>query len=142
MLNINRWDHRYYGPGEFGLTITYTPCHFGGERPWWVCPGCGSRRAKLYQCGHQFRCRACLGLVFESQRASAWHRAANRAQAIRLRLGGSANLLAPFPPKPPRMRWATYDRLFWDSHLAERRFLAASDAWVGRIERSLARMAR
>ncbi|MGH7641213.1 MAG: hypothetical protein ACREOL_09965 [Candidatus Dormibacteria bacterium] len=119
-LSIFRWDHRAYGPGRFGMDITYTRPHFGGQRPWWVCPGCASRRAKLYQDGHQVRCRVCLGLAHESQREDAWHRAVTRARAIRLRLGGSASLLEPFPAKPRGMRWDTYDRLLAEALRADR----------------------
>ena len=33
------------------------------------------------------------------------YRCVNRAQKIRMRLGGSANLCEPSPEKPRRMRW-------------------------------------
>jgi hypothetical protein len=39
------------------------------------------------------------------------NRALAKAQAIRERLGGSASMMHPFPPKPKGMRWNTYHRL-------------------------------
>lgn len=46
-----------------------------------------------------------------SQREDEMNRALSKAQAIRVRLGGSASMMAPFPAKPKGMRWSTYYRL-------------------------------
>lgn len=92
------------------IALTWTACSFGGQRPWWCCPGCGRRCAVLYG-GIRFRCRRCHDLAYASTREEPYERALRRSQAIRQRLGGSPNLLAPFPPKPPRMHWRTYLRL-------------------------------
>ncbi len=45
-----------------------------------------------------------------------------KTQAIRRRLGGSANLIEPFPEKPARMHWRTYDRLHRQAREAEFRY--------------------
>ena len=94
------------------ISLTYTECSYGGERPWFVCPidGCHKRVAILYG-ADLFACRHCLDLAYQSQREGAGDRALRRAQAIRMRLGGTANVLEPFPERPKRMRWATYARL-------------------------------
>jgi hypothetical protein len=34
--------------------LTWTPCHYGGQRPWWRCPGCDRRVAVLYGAGKWF----------------------------------------------------------------------------------------
>src|SRR5436309_9106 len=60
----------------------------------------------------RFRCRACVGGTYASQHESERDRLFRRARAIRVRLGGQDSLLGPFPPKPKRMRWLTYRRLF------------------------------
>jgi hypothetical protein len=44
-----------------------------------------------------FASRHCCGLTYASQQESPRHRAISRAQKLRVRLGGSANLLEPFP---------------------------------------------
>ena len=82
--------------------LTWTACNFGGERPWFVCPGaeCGRRVAVLYGPERYFLCRHCYDLVYESQRDNAMYRALHKAQSIRKRLGGSANMTEPFPQKP------------------------------------------
>jgi hypothetical protein len=52
------------------IRLVTPPCTFGGERVWWLCPGCGSRRAILYAIGGVFRCRLCHRLVYDSTRRS------------------------------------------------------------------------
>jgi len=104
---------------ERGLRLEWTPCHYGGRRPWLVCPRCGRRRAKLYPLGHPEAppvrgdglCRRCLGLGYLSQRLPPMERWARQAQRIRERLGGSPDLALPFPRRPARMPRKTYARL-------------------------------
>jgi hypothetical protein len=44
--------------------LQWTPCHYGGQRPWFTCPGiinevvCARRVAILYGSGRYFLCRA------------------------------------------------------------------------------------
>src|SRR5215218_9436332 len=51
------------GKIEYTVPLTWTPCTYGGRRPWFVCPGvvegrpCGRRVAKLYDHGTHFLCR-------------------------------------------------------------------------------------
>jgi len=89
------------------VSLDWTACNFGGERPWFVCPGagCGRRVGLLYGPGRYFLCRHCYDLVYESQREDKMHQALRRAQNIRRRLGGSANMMEPFPEKPKGMHW-------------------------------------
>lgn len=93
-----------------GIQVEWTPCQYGGQRPWFLCPECSRRCGKLYG-GRLFRCRLCVNLVYESTRQPEWERLLDRAQDIRVRLGGSASTAAPFPPKPKHMRWRTYWKL-------------------------------
>ncbi len=62
-------------------------------------------------------------------------RAIRRAQKIRMRLGGSANLSAPFPSKPKGMHWRTYERLRRNEEAAQQRSLAGMVALLNRLER-------
>ena len=110
------------------VPITWTDCHFGGRRPWFVCSGysdgqyCGRRVAVLYGAGI-FACRHCHGLAYETQQQSARWRGFTKAQKIRMRLDGSVNLLEPFPQKPPRMHWRTYEQLHRAYEIAKDRSL-------------------
>ncbi len=121
------------------VPLTWTACNFGGERPWFVCPGagCGRRVAVLYGPGKYFLCRHCCDLVYQSQRDNVMYRALHRAQKIRERLGGSANFMEPFPDKPKGMHHDTYMRLFWEHHEAEMEQLIGMRAWLDKVEKEV-----
>jgi hypothetical protein len=93
------------------ISLALTPCNYGRERPWFLCPGCGRRVAILYLGGKYFRCRRCHGLVYQTQQMGESDRDLQRIRKTRLRLGGSWSILDRFPPKPRGMRWSTYRRL-------------------------------
>jgi hypothetical protein len=106
-------------PVEQRVAIMWTRCHFGGARCWFRCSAyvggrpCGRRVAKLYLRGAAtFACRHCCGLAYVSQREIPRHRAIRRAQKLRMRLGGSANLAEPFPERPRGMHRRTFHKLF------------------------------
>jgi hypothetical protein len=121
------------------VPLTRTGCNFGGERPWFVCPGagCGRRVAGLYGPGRYFLCRRCYDLVYESQRENGMYRALHKAQAIRKRLGGSANMTEPFPQRPKGTHHDTYMRLFWEHNEAEMAQLAGMREWIDRTEKKV-----
>src|SRR5215470_4820627 len=105
-------------PAEQRVRIVWTPCRFGGFRPWFQCsgstsrPDCGRRAAKLYLAiGSAFACRRCCNLAYQSQSETPAHRAIRKAQKLRMRLGGGPSLLDPLPGKPPRMHRWTHFRL-------------------------------
>ena len=74
-----RYHHRQAGEEwqqiRENVPIEFTPCHMGGERPWFQCPGCGLRVAILCSNGPYFLCRKCYGLKYDSQMESDWDRA-------------------------------------------------------------------
>jgi Zn-finger protein len=49
------------------VRVTKTPCHFGGERSWFVCPACDARTATLYFAENGWGCRTCSNLAYTSQ---------------------------------------------------------------------------
>ena len=49
------------------LRLTWTNCHFGGSRPWFVCDECGQRVAIVYGPANPPVCRACRGLTYASK---------------------------------------------------------------------------
>ena len=121
------------------VSLEWTACNFGGHRPWFVCPGagCGRRVAVLYGPGRYFLCRHCWDLVYESQRDNVMYRALHKSQAIRERLGGSANMTAPFPERPKGMHHETYWRLREEHDEAEMEQLAGMREWLDKLERKV-----
>lgn len=114
---------------RYKVPVSWTPCHYGGQRPWFVCPGnrdgraCGRRVALLYLSGRYFLCRHCYGLAYESQRESGEDRLMSRAHKIKRRLGGRPGWAYPWPEKPKGMHWRTYWRLTRKAEQAEHRSL-------------------
>ena len=98
------------------VPICWTPCRFGGERPWFVCSVsangvyCGRQVAKLYGAGRLFACRHCYRLGYQAQRGGPLDRAYHRLARLHRRLGASYD--GPdgiSPPRPKWMRQRTYD---------------------------------
>jgi hypothetical protein len=52
------------------LALTWTPCNYGGRRPWWTCPACGGRCRFVYLAGERFTCRRCARLTYATCQAS------------------------------------------------------------------------
>lgn len=52
------------------LDITTTPCHFGNERSWFLCPACRRRVATLYKppAKEMLLCRKCHDLSYLKSR--------------------------------------------------------------------------
>ena len=142
---------RSYGGAEWKsveqrVPITWTACHLGGHRPWFICSVysngryCGRRVALLYIAGELFACRRCYGLAYASQHEALHHRGVGKAQKIRMRLGGSPNMREAFPDKPKGMHWRTYDRLRRMHDVAEGRSAVDLMRLVERLERRFARL--
>ena len=116
------------------VSFTETGTCFGGRRRWFECPGCGRPCRMLYG-GGRFLCRLCLRLRYASQYESAWGRARIRAQKLRMRLGGSPNLLEAFPTRAKHMQRRTYARL----RELDIRLLNRSTAELAKIAQALGR---
>ena len=63
--------------------------------------------------------------------------ALHRAQDIRRRLGGSVNMMEPFPEKPKGIHWRTHERHMWEHHEAEMEQLTEMREWRDVMQRKL-----
>ena len=110
--------------------LAWTPCNFGGSRPWFVCPGegCTRRVAILYGPGPgQLLCRQCCNLAYASQREDQIERAQRRAEKAGARL-------APDGGRLKGMHRATFLKRTQD-------YLGALEEHEALIQERLARLA-
>ncbi len=93
-------------PWDQTITLSWTPCNFGGSRPWFNCPSwrCNRRVGKLYIGGSGFACRTCYRLVHASTREDAVGRIWRKKGKLEARLGEDGE-------KPKGMHWRTYERI-------------------------------
>ena len=84
-LAATELEIRMPGQPSQRIGITWTPCRFGGERPWFQC-GCGRNVVKFYSpLGGLFACRICSRLTYPSQLETPMDRGIGRARKIRVR---------------------------------------------------------
>lgn len=97
---------------NYPVRLAWTPCNYGGQRAWWLCPvaGCGRRVAVLYG-GAVFACRHCQKLAYKCQRETPDERATRRANKLRDRLDWVPGILHGAGGKPKGMHWQTFWRL-------------------------------
>jgi hypothetical protein len=96
---------------EMSVALTHTPCHYGGQRIWFVCPSCSCRAAVLRCQRSHFVCRRCARVPYQSQSQTQTDRAIDRAWKIRRRLGADSGWRAPVRLKPKGMHSKTFDQL-------------------------------
>lgn len=115
---------------EDGIEVSWSSCKYGGERPWWICPGCCKRVAVLYG-GKYFRCRKCHGLAYGSQSETKLDRMMHRLQARRIKLGADGNMFDAFPPRPKGMHKRTYERESMRAIIEESRYWGVASKALG-----------
>ena len=107
-------SYRVKSTGEVVEQLVQTqtsPCHLGGQRRWFTCPGCNKKVAMLYAPGKYFACRLCGGLAYATQKEGIGDRASRRADKIRKRLGWEAGILNGSGCRPKGMHKSTYQQL-------------------------------
>lgn len=87
------------------IALTSTPCHYGGTRWWFLCPGCAKRVGVLVLRGQRYVCRHCAEVSYRSQAADAISRSWRRQRRLERRLGADPLV------KPTGMHWSTFHRL-------------------------------
>ena len=98
------WGATEWKSIEQRVPITWTACHLGGQRPWFVCAVysngryCGRRAAILYGAGELFACRRCYGLAYASQQERPMQGAPPRPSTRNTRFRASG---------PKRATWTT-----------------------------------
>jgi hypothetical protein len=97
------------------ILIKQIPCYFGGFRPLFQCFKCFRNARFLYVKPRRqsFACRECTGLMYRTQSVDDEQQSRIAIGKIQAKLAKEiTHLLDPddTPPKPPWMRWRTYER--------------------------------
>ena len=124
---------------NYPVRLSWTPCTYGGQRAWWLCPasGCGRRVAVRYG-GKVYACRHYHKLAYQTQLEQAHDRAGSRADTIRKRLGWEAGILKGKGSKPKGMHRRTFDSLQAAHNAHVNQALVGMAAKMGILEGRLA----
>ena len=97
------------------IEIRWVACPFGGDRPYFVCPGllndCSRQVLNLYAVRFRFRCRHCHKLTFESRRQTKAEREQCATLRIAIRLVRVNGMFTLSTRRPKGMWRRTYKRL-------------------------------
>jgi len=119
---------------KYIVRLTFTPCNFGNQRPWFSCPGCAKRVSKLYLKDEYFLCRHCHNLAYACQSEDLVDRLMRKAKKIRERLGCPRNLREPILFKPKGMHQKSFDRLWLPEMIIMRQFNRGAIAALDLLE--------
>lgn len=90
--------------GSQTIRLARTECHYGGGRPWFVCPVCQRRAGLLFLRAGRLACRHCQRVAYTSQSSDALDRTWLEQSKIEARLDKHWQ-------RPSGMRYRTYERL-------------------------------
>lgn len=107
---------------ETRVELEWTPCHFGGFRPWFICPCC-RRRSRILYARPTYACRVCWDLAYEVCREDATERSLRKANKKLRRLGALVEGVWERSGRPKGMHWTTYQGLVGDVGAALERAL-------------------
>jgi len=134
-LQLNFTSKGNNGESESIEQVIYfdrTPCNYGGERLWFLCPRCSTRVGILYGYGTLFLCRHCYRLPYSTQIKGDMDRIIGQKHALGERIfedyrNGDGSI------KKKGMHQKTFDRLY-------KRYEALSNTWMFGLSRRLDRM--
>lgn len=132
---------------DYRIPLEYTECNFGGERPWFRCPGvvdgghCDRRVAKLYRPPRSdlYLCRHCYDLGYTSSRTSGddlkqaelrYRRSYAKLDEQGRRPHPNNETVPHIPDRPSNMHHDTYEALVEELELARQEW---EDAWIARL---------
>lgn len=104
------------------VSVTATPCTYGGKRYWFSCPKCAARSAVLYY-RNGYSCRKCTGLGYKTQLQRPLDRAVKRAETIRKALGWPAGIANGHGAKPRGMWSSTFKTLVYEHDKAAKEIM-------------------
>lgn len=106
-------NYTYRGKAyNYEISLSRTPCHYGGYRHWFICPHCGKRVGVLY-CAGLYVCRHCIGANYQTQLEQPLERVRRKKYKVGKKLyWWSGEIGKSFPMKPKGMHQKTFDRIW------------------------------
>lgn len=105
---IYTWTPRGYEPRNIRcrVALTRTPCRFGGERQWFICPDCARMCAVVFGVSRHgnFACRVCQRLAYASEAESPIDRCWRQQRKLELKVGENLK-------RPKGMKHKTHKRI-------------------------------
>ena len=90
------------------VVIDWTPCRFGGDRPWFLCPMCATRRVKLHLVAGTWG-RAAYVTPWATRLNGSRDRLLLKAVRLRSRVGQTTAMLGDLiPAEAKAWRWQRY----------------------------------
>jgi hypothetical protein len=86
------------------ISLEYTPCNYGGERAWFVCPECCELFSVLYLIPGRVACRKCLNLNYPCQQKTWLDRQIAKQWKLKAKLEDEGR-------RPRYMHQKTYERI-------------------------------
>lgn len=131
-------------PQAYSVLLERTPCHYGGNRVWFICPavGCNRRVAKLYG-GTIFACRQCHQLNYASQQSSKRDVGNDRSWRLRQKMGcnlGWMDIPAEYVSRPKGRHRTTHARDVVRLARYDAQAEASFSAFTSRTEAMLSRL--
>ncbi len=128
---------------HYDLSVAWTDCNYGGQRPWFLCPYCSARVGKLYQRSLRgtLACRRCHQLTYVSCQVSEDEQLNLKNVKLRRKLGARGDDLsgfAPLPQRPKGMHQRTYERICHQLQANELKYLSFMNRWTLKLCQRLA----
>lgn len=114
---------------EKQIQFDRTPCHYGGERLWFLCPHCNKRVAVLYGGDNRFLCRHCYQIPYSSQQRGYMNNVISQKHKLGERIFEYYERGEGWGKKKG-LHWKTFNRL-------HERYQDLEDQWVRHIRQYL-----
>lgn len=115
------------------VALDWTPCRYGGMRPWFLCPRCSRRVAVLALYGTLFLCRHCSQLPYASEHEDLMDRLWRQIRKLGQTVGAKPDESPWRWRRPKGMHWRTFERRVAQAEDLERRRDAAFYARLGAL---------
>lgn len=115
------------------LALEWSPCRFGGSRPWFRCACCEGRALVLYASSSCFRCRRCTRAGYAVWKESSEDRALRKVRKLRSRVGNPKGTVSAWT-RPKGMHGTTFGRILHRATEAESSFYATMPGVLARLQ--------